>query len=136
MNIILAEAREVDAGRITLTDYRAKHIIKVLGAEVGDTVRVGLINGQMGLGTISAIKGKYPFSVEMDLHLSESPRAEPFLDLILALPRPIMLKRIFSQVTALGVGTIHLVNANRVEKSFWEAGILQPDEYHPIFFMG
>jgi RsmE family RNA methyltransferase len=39
-----------------------------------------------------------------------------------------MLKRILSQVTALGVGTIHLVNANRVEKSFWEAGILQPEE--------
>ncbi len=136
MNIILAEAGEVDAGRLTVTDYRAKHIIKVLGAEVGDTVRVGLINGEMGSGTISALKAKYPFSVEMDLKLSDPPRAQPALDLILALPRPIMLKRIFSQVTALGVGTIHLINATRVEKSFWEAGILQLEEYHPHLLHG
>jgi RsmE family RNA methyltransferase len=47
-----------------------------------------------------------------------------------------MLKRILSQVTALGVGTIHLVNANRVEKSFWEAGILQPEEYHSHLLQG
>lgn len=130
MNIILAEAGEVDAGRLTLIDYRAKHIVKVLRPEIGDRVRVGLINGEMGLGTISAIKNKYPFSVELELDLSDPPRAQPFIDLILALPRPIMLKRILSQVTALGVGTIHLINANRVEKSFWEAGILQPEESH------
>jgi 16S rRNA (uracil1498-N3)-methyltransferase len=136
MNIILAEAGEVDSQRLSLTDHRAKHIAKVLRAEVGDRVRVGLINGKMGLGTILAIKKKYPFSVEMELHLSEPPHTKPPLDLILALPRPIMLKRILSQVTALGVGTIHLINANRVEKSFWEAGILQPEEYHTHLLHG
>ena len=116
MNIILAEAGEVDSRRLTLSDHRAKHIVKVLRAELGDRVRVGLINGKMGSGTILAIKKKYPFSVEMELDLNEPPRVPPPLDLILALPRPIMLKRILSQVTALGVGTIHLINANRVEK--------------------
>jgi 16S rRNA (uracil1498-N3)-methyltransferase len=136
MNIILTEAGEIDAGRLTVTDHRAKHIIKVLGAEVGDTVRVGLINGEMGSGKILALKRKYPFFVEMDLTLNDPPRAESSLDLILALPRPIMLKRILSQVTALGVGTIHLINATRVEKSFWEAGILQPEEYHPHLLHG
>ncbi len=136
MNIILAEPGEVDVGRLILTDYRAKHIVKVLRAEVGDIIRVGLINGEMGLGKISEIKKKFPFSVEMNLALSEPPRAEPVLDLILALPRPIMLKRILSQVTALGVGTIHLINAERVEKSFWEAGILQPEEYHAHLLHG
>jgi 16S rRNA U1498 N3-methylase RsmE len=87
MNIILAETGEVDAGRLTLTDHRAKHVVKVLRAEIGDCVRVGLIDGEMGLGTILAIKKKYPFSVEMELDLRDSPRAQPFLDLILALPR-------------------------------------------------
>lgn len=130
MNIILAEAGEVYAGQLSLTDHRAKHIVKVLRAEVGGRVRVGLINGKMGSGTILAIKKKFPFAVDLKLDLSDSPRVRPSIDLILALPRPIMLKRILSQVTALGVGTIHLINANRVEKSFWEAGILLPEEYH------
>jgi RsmE family RNA methyltransferase len=136
MNIILAEPGEVDVRRLTLTDHRAKHIVKVLQAEVGDRVRVGLIGGAMGSGTISAIRKKFPFFVEMELDLCDQPKALPFLDLILALPRPIMLKRILSQVTALGVGTIHLINANRVEKSFWEAGILQREEYHSHLLHG
>lgn len=136
MNIILAEAGEIDANRLELTDHRARHIVKVLQAEVGDRLRVGLINGPMGSGTIAAIKKKYPFFVEMELDLVDPARPPPAIDLILALPRPIMLKRILSQVTALGVGTIHLVNANRVEKSFWEAGILQPEEYYSHLLQG
>lgn len=136
MNIILAESGEVDDGRLRLTDHRAKHVVKVLRAEIGDRVRVGLINGEMGSGAILAIKKKYPFSVDLELDLRDPPRVQPFIDLILALPRPIMLRRILSQVTALGVGTIHLINANRVEKSFWEAGILQPEEYHAHLLHG
>ncbi|MBU1565074.1 MAG: 16S rRNA (uracil(1498)-N(3))-methyltransferase [Proteobacteria bacterium] len=136
MNIILAEAAEVVDSQLTLSDYRAEHIVKVLKSEIGDRLRVGIINGMRGFGTISALQKKFPFSASVNLELSESPGTLPPLDLILALPRPIMLKRILSQVTALGVGTIHLVNANRVEKSFWEAGLLQPQEYRPHLLHG
>ena len=136
MNIILADIREVADSRLTLTDHRAEHIVKVLQADVGDQVRVGVIDGKMGCGTIATIKKKYPFTVVLDLVLSEPPRLAPTIDLILALPRPIMLKRILSQVTALGVGTIHLIHANRVEKSFWEAGILRPEEYRSHLLHG
>lgn len=136
MNIILAEAAEVVAGRLTLTDRRAEHIVKVLRSETGDRVRVGLIDGQRGFGMIGGMQKKYPFMVELHLELNEPPGELPPIDLILALPRPIMLKRILSQVTALGVGTIHLINANRVEKSFWEAGLLQPDEYRSHLLQG
>ncbi len=136
MNIILAETAELVDRQLTLTDYRAEHIVKVLRAEIGDRLRVGLINGMRGYGTIVALQKKFPFSVSFDVDLSEPPGALPSLDLILALPRPIMLKRVLSQVTALGVGTIHLINANRVEKSFWEAGLLQPQEYRQHLLHG
>ncbi len=136
MNIILAEAGEVDVHRLILTDHRAQHIVKVLRAEIGDRVRIGLIDGAMGSGTITAIRKNFPFSVQLDLDLGDPPKTQPSIDLILALPRPIMLKRILSQVTALGVGKIHLINANRVEKSFWEASILQPEEYRPHLLHG
>ena len=129
MNIILAEVSEVVDSQLILTDHRAKHIVKVLQADVGDQLRVGVIGGKMGGGTITSITKKCPFAVVLDLALNESPRIAPTIDLILALPRPIMLKRILSQLTALGVGTIHLIHASRVEKSFWEAGILEPKEY-------
>ena len=136
MNIILVEAAEIAGGRLTLTDRRAEHIVKVLRSEPGDRVRVGVIGGRRGFGTIDGMKKKYPFAVELHVDLTEPPGEVPTIDLILALPRPIMLKRILSQVTALGVGTIHLINANRVEKSFWEAGLLEPAEYRSHLLQG
>ena len=136
MNIILAEASEIIEQQVTLTDYRAEHIVKVLRAEVGDRLRVGILNGGRGFGTLSAVQKKYPFTATLILNLSEPLGPLPDLDLILALPRPIMLKRVLSQITALGVGTIHIIHARRVEKSFWEAGLLQPLEYRPHLVHG
>jgi len=129
MNIILVDSTEIAGKVLRLTDIRAEHIVKVLKSDVGETVRVGLINGGKGTGTITSMGKKRPFSVELELNISNCSTEIPPLDLILALPRPIMLKRILTQVTALGVGTIHLIHANRVEKSFWNAGVLNENEY-------
>ncbi len=122
MNIILAEAAEVVDRQLTLTDYRAEHIVKVLRSEPGDRLRVGLINGLRGYGTISALRKKFPFSVSLLVDLAEPPGVLPSLDLVLALPRPIMLKRVLSQVTALGVGTIHLIQRQSGGKKFLGGG--------------
>jgi RsmE family RNA methyltransferase len=136
MNIILVQEEEIQGNCVKLIDHRAEHIVKVLRAEAGERVKLGCINGPLGYATIVSIKKKFPFEAELEICLVEPMRAKPHLDLILALPRPIMLKRILSQVTALGVGTIHLVNAKRVEKSFWEASILDPLEYNLHLLQG
>ncbi|MCF8057184.1 MAG: 16S rRNA (uracil(1498)-N(3))-methyltransferase [Desulfocapsa sp.] len=136
MNIILLENNELSEGHVVLNDHRARHIIKVLKSRVGDTLRVGVLDGEMGEGTVVAITAKYPFVVELTVQLTGPAASVPTIDLLLALPRPIMLKRILSQVTALGVGKIYLVNANRVEKSFWGAGLLEENEYRPHLIHG
>lgn len=136
MNIILLEENELQQSLVTLKDRRAEHIVKILRSEVGDLLRVGVVDGAMGQGRVVALKSKFPFAVELDVHLREKKRPQPLIDLLLAMPRPIMLRRIFSQVTALGVGTIHLVNANRVEKSFWDSGLLHDEEYRPLLVQG
>jgi len=128
MNLILLEKEEVKDARVTLRDHRAKHIVKILHSDAGDSVRVGVADGDMGSGKILRIEKKYPFLVELVLSLKRTTVKKPVLDLLLALPRPIMLKRILSQVTALGVGTIYIINAGRVEKSFWSSGMLDPAE--------
>ena len=136
MNIILIEAHELTANRVVLDDYRAKHVVKVLKSRVGDTLRIGIIDGDMGEARVEAVQSKFPFVVELTVILDNKPAIAPVLDLLLALPRPIMLKRILSQVTALGVGRIYIINANRVEKSFWESGVLTPEEYRPHLIHG
>ncbi|MGW8158494.1 MAG: 16S rRNA (uracil(1498)-N(3))-methyltransferase [Desulfoprunum sp.] len=129
MNIILLEEREIHGGRVVLDDRRAVHIQKVLRATVGDRVRVGLVNGPMGSGVLTAVVKGRPTRVELVVELSEHPAHQPELDIILALPRPIMLRRILGQVAALGIGTLFIIQANRVEKSFWDSSLLEQHEY-------
>ena len=136
MNIILVEKLEIQGGRVLLADRRAKHLIKVLQVQAGDTVRVGIIDGPKGHGKVVALCAKYPFQVELEVQFAEEMAEKPPIDLLLALPRPIMLKRIFSQAAALGVGTIFITHAQRVEKSFWSATLLNEEEYRPHLLQG
>ncbi|MDD3815065.1 MAG: 16S rRNA (uracil(1498)-N(3))-methyltransferase [Desulfocapsaceae bacterium] len=136
MNIILLEKQEVHGDRVLLTDRRAKHLIKVLQVKSGDSVRVGIIDGPKGRGKVVELLGKYPFQVELAVEFAEEMAEKPPIDLLLALPRPIMLRRIFSQAAALGVGTIFITNAQRVEKSFWSATLLNEEEYRPHLLQG
>lgn len=130
MNIILLEKNEVGSDVVELTDHRATHIVKVLGAIVGDVLQVGVVNGNMGTGEVIEIHKKRPHHVLIRIDLNKPHLPEPPIDLVLALPRPIMLKRVLSQVTALGVGKIFLINANRVEKSFWNSSIITTPELY------
>ena len=136
MNIILLEKQEVQGTRVLLTDRRARHLIKVLQVQAGDMVRIGIIDGPKGRGRIAALCGKYPFQVELEVEFAEEMAGKPPIDLLLALPRPIMLRRIFSQAAALGVGTIFITNAQRVEKSFWSATLLNEEEYRSHLLQG
>jgi 16S rRNA (uracil1498-N3)-methyltransferase len=136
VNIILVAETEVTDNRVVLTDQRATHIVRILQSRQGDTVRVGMVNGRKGKGTVLELtSGKSP-TVVLFLDLCEEISSFPVIDLLLALPRPIMLRRIFSQAAALGFGSITLINANRVEKSFWEAGLLHEDSYRPHLLHG
>lgn len=140
MNIILLKPEELlkqKENNVIIEDYRAEHIVKVLRSSEGDSLRLGVIDGASGIGTIKAIKKKFPFRVELTLQLDhESSEKQANIDLVLALPRPIMLRRILSQATALGVGHFYLINANRVEKSFWQANLLEEREYLPHLITG
>jgi len=60
----------------------------------------------------------------------------PAVDLIIGLVRPVMLKRLLAQATSLGVGRIFLINANRVEKSFFSASLLKEENYRPYLVQG
>lgn len=136
MNIILAEQHEIQGTILTLEDHRAKHIVKVLRAEKGDILTCGILNGFKGTGEVLSIRKKFPFQVILDVQLTEKVTACHFIDLLLALPRPIMLRRILSQATSLGVGRIFVINANRVEKSFWETGLIHPEAYREHLIHG
>ena len=84
---------------------------------------VGKINGLMGQGTVVSQNKR---SLELEVKLDRKPPEALPLTLILALPRPPMLKRILFSAAMLGVKKIIILNFNRVEKSLWNSSSLKP----------
>jgi 16S rRNA (uracil1498-N3)-methyltransferase len=133
MNLLLLDAFELTSGETILTGRRAEHLVRVLRVVPGDWVRVGVINGQLGSGRVLAIEGE---SVRMAVVLDREPMCDVDVDLILALPRPIMLQRILKQATVLGVRHFHLIRSRRVEKSFFQTPLLAAEKIHAILVDG
>ena len=134
MNLILLEQHDfVAENRVRLSGRRAEHIISVQRVDLGDQLRVGQLDGRMGKGLIRRIEAD---AVEIQVDLTEPPPKPLPVTLLLALPRPKMLKRVLQSVTSLGVKQIYLINSYRVEKSFWGSPLLQTDKIHEQLLLG
>jgi len=87
-------------------------------AAVGDELVVGVSGGMIGKGVVMRLDDD---ALEMSITRESDPPPAIPLTLVLALPRPKVLNRVIAGVTSLGVKNIHLVNAWRVEKSYWSS---------------
>jgi RsmE family RNA methyltransferase len=124
MNLLLLRQGDwIDADRVLLRDRRAGHIRTVLQAEVGDSLRVGLLGGLCGQGLVEAVE---PEGVRLRVALTDPPPPRHRFDIVLALPRPKMLRRILRQCAEFGIANLHLLHSARVEKSYWQSPLLQP----------
>jgi RsmE family RNA methyltransferase len=133
MNRIILTADEVKSdGTVTLTDERAEHIRTVLKARVGDDVRTGVLNGLIGTSRVERLDEQTV--VLRTQHDEQAP--EPWFDLILAAPRPKVLKRLWPQLAALGAGRIVILNAFKVEKCYFSSQWIAPGHYTPLLIEG
>lgn len=134
MNLIILEPADfTGAGRVRLSGRRQQHIQQVHRAGTGDTLRVGLLDGQIGSGRVLSLDEN---SVELEVTFQRDPPSALPLTLVLALPRPKMLKRVIQHATALGVKKLYLVNAYRVEKSYWQTPWLAADKLREQCLLG
>ncbi|HEY3699097.1 MAG TPA: 16S rRNA (uracil(1498)-N(3))-methyltransferase [Spongiibacteraceae bacterium] len=122
MNIVLLEAGDyIDNDRVRLIDRRAQHILEILGAGINARIKIGNIDGLLGSGEILHIDDS---AIELRVQLEHDPPPKLPLTIILALPRPKMLKRIFRSVAEFGVRELILINTAKVEKSYWQSPAL------------
>jgi len=123
MNLLLVEAAELDsARRVRLGGRRGRHLVKVLGAAPGRRVRVGVVGGGIGEAEVLRVAGD---EVELALDACRGEAPAPLADLVLALPRPKALRRVLRLAATLGVARLDLVNAWRVERSFFASAVLE-----------
>ena len=134
MNRLLFSADEVDAsGKVTLRDGRFVHVRDVLGAILGDTIRVGLLGGSRYEAELCEMEADF---CVLRLGKEQEPLPVPRIDLLLALPRPKCLKRLWPQLAAIGVRRLFIVNAEKVEKNYWGSHLIDPREYGPLIVEG
>lgn len=132
MNLILLTPEDfISDNRASLTDHRAKHIFEIHKAEPGRQLKVGMVGGLIGQGTVDAIdQTEDGHQAELLVAFSLQPPEKLPLTVVLALPRPKMLRRIIQNLAALGVQHLVLINSYRVEKSYWQSPFLnQLDDY-------
>ena len=134
MNIIILRQEELtEDGRVFLSDRRAKHIVSVLRGKPGQSVRIGILNGLIGTGVIDEITTTV---VNLNCSFNESPRSSAGIDLILAMPRPLVMKRLLAPLASLGVRRIFLTNAAKVERDYYGTHWLRTEHYEPLLIEG
>jgi RsmE family RNA methyltransferase len=136
VNLILLEPGELGTGGVVrLSGPRAIHLRQVLKVAHGHEVRVGLVDGPPGVGVVQSIGADHDV-VELRCAFEANVPPRPPVDLLLALPRPKVLRRLWAQVAALGVGQIILTNAERVERHYFDTHVLTPADYRPLLVEG
>ena len=92
-----------------------------------------MVNGRTGTGEVSRITDSV---LELNVHLDQDPPPKLPLTLILALPRPKVIRRVLRAICTLGVKHLVLLNCLRVEKSYWQSPFLSVDSIREQLILG
>jgi RsmE family RNA methyltransferase len=134
VNLVLLEPAELaNDGTARLGGRRAAHVLDVLRAAPGERVRVGVLGGRMGEAEVlSASPGELVLRPALD----RDPPAPSPISLLLALPRPKILRRVLQAAAAMGVKRIALVGSFRVERSYFGSPLLDPAALREQLLLG
>ncbi|ENX30634.1 hypothetical protein F891_00240 [Acinetobacter sp. CIP 101966] len=123
MNIVLLDPRQTEAEFWSISSTRQlEHLQQHLQIQVGDTLKVGIREGQRYLTEIVEISEK---AVRLKPLQEEAVPEKLPVTLIVALPRPKVLRRLIMDSVTLGVEKIILLHSYRVDKSYWQTPFLQ-----------
>lgn len=134
MNLLLLQPGQIQGNTALIDDRRRLlHIQEHLALHVGDTIKVGMRDGLKGTATVQAMNqdGVQWADLKLaELQLTQAPPAKLPLCLIVALPRPKVLRRLVMDAVTLGVEQLVFIHSYRVEKSYWQSPFLrQLDHY-------
>lgn len=134
VNLLVFNPSEVDVnGCVRVTDRRARHLRSVLGVTEGRRLRAGITDGRLGVAEVVEDR---PTGILLRLELTDQAPPPPPVRLVLALLRPKVLSRVLQSVAALGVSSLNLVNAWRVEKSYFESPKLSAESIAADLWLG
>ena len=134
MNLLLLEPEELRRdGTARLDGRRARHVREVLGATAGTRLRAGVVGGRMGEAEVLSSGEE---ELILSPHLDQEPPPPAPLQLLLALPRPKILRRVLQAVASMGVKRLVLCGSYRVERSYFGSPALEPAALRAELLLG
>ncbi|KAJ1449018.1 RNA methyltransferase-domain-containing protein [Pelagophyceae sp. CCMP2097] len=128
INRVLLETHELAENGPTVlaaADRRAAHVRDLIWRSgAAETLRVGVADG--GAADVrAALRDDGALVLETAGAGLESPAQRPPLDVVLAIPAPLRLKRMLPVLASLDVDNLYLVGTQKVEKAYFRSHLLQ-----------
>jgi RsmE family RNA methyltransferase len=134
MNLLLLEPSELSPdGEARLSGRRARHVHEVLRCSPGDRIAAGLVGGLTGQAEVLASSTD---ELVLRTALDRPPPPPSPVALLLALPRPKILRKVLQAVAAMGVKRVVLLGSYRVEKAYWSSPLLAPEALRQELLLG
>ena len=133
--LLLTEEDFISDTQARLKGRRLAHLNTVHKAKAGDTLASGLLNGKMGNCEIISIDAQQAV-LEIKIPFAQSPPPALPVTLIIALPRPKMIKRILQTCATMGVKKMIFINSYKVEKSYWQTPLLKQENIDEQLILG
>ena len=123
MNIVLLDPRQTESPIWTISAKRQlEHLRTHVNVQVGDTLKVGIREGKRYLTEVLSVTEQ---QIQLQpIHEETVPKKLP-VTLIVAMPRPKVLRRLVMDSVTIGVEKIILLHSYRVDKSYWQTPFLQ-----------
>jgi RsmE family RNA methyltransferase len=134
VNLLLLDPAELRPdGTARLGGRRAAHVAEVLRARPGARVQAGVVGGRMGdAEVLAAAAGELVLRPALD---RDPPPPSP-VSLLLALPRPKILRKVLQAAASMGVKRLVLLGSWRVEKSYFASPLLAPEAMRAELLLG
>jgi 16S rRNA (uracil1498-N3)-methyltransferase len=116
-----------------ISGRRFQHLKKIRKVIEGQALCAGMLNGKTGTAIVRSISRD---SIQLSTQLINEAPAPVDCSVILALPRPLMLKRILQSLASLGIKDIHLIQTRAVEKSYWSSSDLEENTLDEQLVLG
>ncbi len=128
MNIVLITPEQAQSEIWSIQSSRQlQHLHQHLAVKVGDQLKVGIRGGARYLTEVIAVTAD---EIQLKALVSQAVPEKLPVTLIVAMPRPKVLRRLIMDSVTLGVEKIVLLHSYRVDKSYWQSPLLQQiDDY-------
>jgi RsmE family RNA methyltransferase len=133
MNLILFK-KPFERIRLEAGDPRARHIRKVLRAEVGSKVFMGFMGGPRARAQVTELGEDGDLALEV-VATEAAPEPLP-IQLLIGLPRPHTARRILFEAASMGVQALHFFEAERSEPSYAKSSLWTSDEWRERLWLG